>query len=546
MANTTKDKTLLKGGEFLVKDTDPENVFIPEDIGEESQMIREMCQEFLEKEVLPHLDKIDKHEDDIMVELLDKAGELGVLGLSIPEKYNGYGKGFNDATIMSEVFGAGHSFPVSLMAHNGIGILPILYFGTEEQKEKYLPKLAQGEWKGAYALTEPDAGSDALSAKSKAVLSDDGKHYLLNGQKIWITNSGFADVFVVFAKVEGGDKEGFTGFIVQRSTEGLSVGEEENKMGIKGSSTRQVFFEDCQVPVDNVLGEVGKGHLIAFNILNIGRFKLCAATVGAAKRISSLSVQYANERQQFGQSISSFGAIQHKLAEQAIRTFATESALYRTSDLIHRTEERLLEEGESHGDALKGAAKEYAVECAILKVLGSEALDYVVDEGVQIYGGYGFSEEYPMARAFRDARINRIFEGTNEINRLLTVDMLVKRTMKGEIDLMGPAKEIQDELMSIPDSDDDTSGLLGDEKIGVKKMKKAALMVAGAAVQEFMEALEEEQEIIMGITDMIMEVYTAESVLLRTLKLAQQNGEDKVEQQIAMTKVGVRDAIDRL
>ncbi|MCH8903948.1 MAG: acyl-CoA dehydrogenase family protein, partial [Bacteroidetes bacterium] len=455
MSDTKSKDTFLKGGEFLVKETDPNSVFIPQEFDEEQRMIADMCREFLDAHIFPNLDRIDAHEEGLMESLLDKAGELGLLGFNLPEEYGGFGKDFVATTLMTEVLGAGHSFPVSMLAHTGIGTLPILYFGTDELKKKYLPKLATGEFKGCYALTEPGSGSDALSAKTKAILSDDKKYYIVNGQKMWITNSGFADVFTVFVQVDG-DK--FTGMIIDGDTEGLTLGEEENKLGIKGSSTRQVFFTDCKVPVENILGEIGKGHLIAFNILNIGRFKLGAAAVGAAKNISSQSVAYANERIQFKQKISAFGAIQHKLAEQAIRTFACESALYRTAKLIDQTEKSLVAEGKSYGDALLGAAKEYAVECAMLKVVCSEMLDYVVDEGLQIYGGFGFSEEYPMARAYRDARINRIFEGTNEINRLLTVDMLIKRNMKGEIDLMGPAKQIAAELVSVPGLSNGDSG----------------------------------------------------------------------------------------
>lgn len=513
----TINRQHLHGGEFLIRESGAADVFIPEDLSEEQQMIREMCQAFLDAEVLPILDRIDKLEPGLMTSLLDKAGEQGLLGATLPEEYGGLGKDFITSTLITEVLGAGHSFAVAIAAHCGIGTLPILYFGNEAQRQKYIPKLASGEMKGAYALTEPNSGSDALSAKTTAVLSADGKHYLLNGQKCWITNSGFADVFTVFAKIDGKD---FTAFIVEKDTPGLSLGEEEHKMGIKGSSTRQVFFENAQVPVENVLGEKGKGHLIAFNILNIGRLKLCAAALGGAKRAADLSIRYAAAREQFGQPIARFGAIQHKLAEQAIRIFACESALYRTAQLIDAQEAFLKEQGRSSGESLLGAAEEYAVECAMLKVLGSEMLDYVVDEGVQIHGGNGFSDEYDISRAYRDSRINRIFEGTNEINRLLTMDMLLKRALKGRLDLMKPALAVQQELMNIPSFGETNDAPFSAEKKLLQDLKKSVLMVAGAAVQKLQQKLEGEQEMLMNIADMIMDVFLVESTLLRVEKLS--------------------------
>lgn len=521
METIPANKTVLKGGEFLVKETAPFDMFIPEDFSEEQRMVKEMCLSFVDTEVVPLLDRIDKLEPGLMPSLLEKAGEQGLLGAAFPEQYGGLGKDFITATLINEGLGGGFSFSVAMAAHTGIGSLPILYFGTEEQKEKYMPRLATGEMKGAYALTEPNSGSDALSAKTTAKLTDDKKYYLLNGQKCWITNSGFADIFTVFAKVDG-DK--FTAFIVEKDTPGMSLGEEEHKMGIKGSSTRQVFFQNARVPVENVLGEIGKGHLIAFNILNIGRLKLCAAALGAAKRSADITIQYANSREQFRQPISNFGAIRYKLAEQVIRIYTCESALYRTAQLIDRQEAALLAAGKPFGEALLGAAEEYAIECAMLKVLGSEVLNYVVDEGVQVHGGNGFSDEYVISRAYRDSRINRIFEGTNEINRLLTVDMTLKRALKGKIDLMTAAMNVQKELTGIPESGDGDEEPFAKEKKLVAGLKKSILMVAGAAVQKLMTRLENEQEILMNIADMAILTFTAESTLLRVMKIAGQPG----------------------
>ncbi len=538
----TKQKS-LKGGEFIIRESDPTSVFIPEEYTEEHKMMASMADDFLDAEVLPYLDRIDSMEEGLMKSIMDKAGELGLLGISVPEEYGGFGKDFITAMLMTEKMGAGHSFAVAMSAHTGIGTLPILYFGTAEQKSKYLPKLATGELKASYCLTEPGSGSDALAAKTKAILSSDGKHYILNGQKMWITNAGFADLFIVFAQIDG-DK--FTGFIVEKNTAGLSLGEEEHKMGIKGSSTRQVFFADCNVPVENVLGDIGKGHLIAFNILNIGRAKLAGAALGGAKRAIGLSVSYANERQQFKLPISKFGAIKHKLAEQAIKTFTLESALYRASDQIDEMEKELLAKGLNPADSLLGAAEEFAVECAILKVFGSEVLDYVVDEGVQIYGGYGFSSDYPMDRAYRDSRINRIFEGTNEINRMLIVDMLLKRAMKGSLDLMTPAQNIQKELMGIPDFGNGEETPFSECLTAVSNMKKAILMVAGAAVQKYMMTLAKEQEIIMNISDMIIETYTSESILLRVQKLSTTKGSDELTVYIDMMHTFIYESADRV
>jgi len=534
---------MLKGGEFLIKGQSKDTIFTPEQFDEEQKMIADMCREFMETQIDPNLDRIDQMEEGLMASLLKEAGQLGILGTGLPEEYGGFNKDEITLMLQTEILGAGHSFAVAYAAHTGIGTLPIFYYGNDAQKEKYLPKLASGEWLGAYCLTEPDSGSDARAAKTQAVLTEDGKHYVLNGQKMWITNAGFADVFTVFAQVDG-DK--FTGFIVERGYEGLSFGNEEHKMGIKGSSTRQVFLSDVKVPVENVLGEIGKGHYIAFNILNLGRLKLAAATLGGSKRAVNASVAYANDRKQFKVPISSFGAIKHKLAEQAIKVYALETALYRSTDLVDRKKKELLSQGKSAADALLGAAEEYSIECAILKVFGSEVLDYVVDEGVQIYGGYGFSEEFPLARAYRDSRINRIFEGTNEINRLLTVDMFVRKALKGQLDLLGPAKAVQDELMGIPDFGEEAQSHLSQEKKAVENMRKAILMTAGAAFQSLGTKMAEEQEIVMSIADMAIELYISESLVLRVLKLAAEKGEEAMKLQTAMCKAYINDALDRV
>ena len=535
---------LVKGGEFIIKETDAQDVFTPADFSEEQNMMHQTALDFVGKEVQPLLERLDNHEEGLMRGLMEKAGQLGLFAVSVPEQYAGLDMDFPTSLRVTEGVGGGHSFPVAFAAHTGIAMLPILYFGNDEQKNKYLPGLTTGELMGAYCLTEPGSGSDALGAKTKAMPTDDGEYYVLNGQKMWITNGGFADVFIVFAQVNG-DK--FTGFIVERNTPGLSLGNEEHKMGIKGSSTRQVFLSDVKVPKSAVLGEVGKGHLIAFNILNIGRIKLAAACLGASKMAATLSVKYANERVQFKLPISKFGAIKHKLAQQAVRIYAVESAIYRAGMDIFRMEQELLSQGQSHNEALLGAAREFAVECAILKVEGSEVLDYVVDEGVQVYGGYGYSADYPMDRAYRDSRINRIFEGTNEINRMLAVDMILKKAMKGELDLMGPAQAVQQELLAIPDfNGEEETGLFAAEKKTIAKLKKAILMVAGTAVQKYMNSLSKEQEVLMNIADMAIKVYTAESTVLRVEKEAGVKGEAAVATQIDMARVYLYDTVDQV
>ena len=540
----------IKGGEFLIKDTDASQVFIPEEFTEEQLMIAQSCRDFLATEIWPRVEEIDKAKSpDLMSSLMDKAGELGLLGTAVPEEYGGFGMSFNTSMLVAEATGAGNSFSVALSAHTGIGTLPIVYYGNEEQKAQYLPKLSSGEWKAAYCLTEPDSGSDANSGKTKAILSEDGKSYIINGQKMWITNGGFADVFIVFAKIDEGGKtdKNLTAFIVEKTFGGITMNEPEHKMGIKGSDTRQIFFNDCHVPIENMLSDRGNGFKIAVNILNIGRIKLAVAAVGGAKQVATQAVQYANERKQFGIAISTFGAIKHKLGEMAIKLYASESASYRAGQNIDDAIADLKEKGMTDAEAKLKALEQFAIECAMMKVHGSEVLDYVVDEGVQVYGGMGFSADAPMDRAYRDARINRIFEGTNEINRMLTVDMLLKRAMKGEIDLMGPAKAVAKEIMSIPDfSSNDDEVLFAAEKKVIKNLKKAALMVAGAAVQRFMMKLSEEQEILMNVADMAIEIYAAESALLRTEKLIGIKGEAACALQKDMALCYLHEAVEKI
>jgi len=543
MTTATKT-TALKGGEFLIKETEAQSIFIPEQWNEEQKMIAQSCADFLAQEVYPNIEKIDAQEPGLMVKLLNKAADLGLLGLSVPEQYGGFEKDFVTGMLATEVLGAGYSFAVAISAHTGIGTLPILYYGNEAQKKKYIPKLASGEWKACYCLTEPSAGSDANSGKTKAVLSADGKNYILNGQKMWITNGGFADVFTVFAKID--NDENLSAFIVEKSFGGITLNPEEHKMGIKGSSTRQVFFNDCKVPVENLLSDRQNGFKIAVNILNLGRVKLGAAAVGASKQVSSKAIQYANERNQFGRPISKYGAIRYKLAEQAVRIYATESAIYRASQNIEDAINALEAGGMEKGKAMLKGVEQFAPEAAILKVAGSETLDYTVDEGVQIYGGMGYSADAPMDRAYRDSRINRIFEGTNEINRMLIVDMMLKRAMKGELDLMGPAMKVVGELMSIPEFGGEDAALFSAEKKYLKNFKKAVLMVAGSAAQKLMMELSKEQEVLMNIADMLIDLYVSESVQLRVEKLVSMHGEKNCQEQIDIMRVYINDAADRI
>src|SRR5690554_219227 len=536
----------INGAEFLVRKTAAEDIFIPEEFSEEQRMMAQACQDFIDLEILPISDEIDSMKDhDLVPRILKKAGEMGLLGISVPEMYGGMGMSFNTSMLIADIIGSAGSFSTTYGAHTGIGTLPILYYGTEEQKQKYLPKLATAEWAACYCLTEPDAGSDANSGKAKAILSSDGTRYLLNGQKMWITNAGFADVFIVFAKIE--EDANLSAFIVERNFGGITMNEEEKKMGIKGSSTRQVFFNDCPVPVENLLSERGNGFKIAVNILNIGRVKLGAGVLGGCRRVLSLSLQYANERKQFGVSIGTFGAIQAKLAEMAIQTFTSESLCYRAGQDIEDRIEALIAGGMEMNQAKLKGVEQFAIECAIAKIHGSEVLDYVVDQGVQVYGGMGYSADVPMEKAYRDARISRIYEGTNEINRMLMVGMLLKRAMKGEINIFEPAMAVSKELTSIPSFDTvDATEFFASEKEILDRLKKVFLMVSGKAAQTFMNKIEEEQEVMMNLADIMIEIYAAESVLLRAEKLVLVNGEESTKSQIAMARVYLSEAVDKI
>lgn len=534
----------MKGGEFIVKSTKPADVFTPEEWSEEQNMIAQTCDDFIEQEILPVVDRIDQMEEGLMPSLLEKAGELGMLSLSIPEELGGMGVDFNTSLLATERLGKGYSFSVAFGAHTGIGTLPLLYYGNNSQRQQYIPKLATGEWKAAYCLTEPGSGSDANSGKTKAVLNDAGTHYILNGQKMWITNGGFANLFTVFAKID--DDDNLSALLVESAWEGVSLNPEEKKMGIKGSSTRQVFFNNVLVPKENLLSERGSGFKIALNILNIGRIKLAAGVMGGAKSAINDSIRYANEREQFGRPIAKYGAIRYKIAEQVIRTYAVESATYRVGQLIDEVKAEQEKEGKDVHAALLKGVEEFAAECAMLKVAGSECLDYVVDEAVQIHGGMGYSAESAVERAFRDSRINRIFEGTNEINRMLTVDMILKRAMKGQLDLMSPALKVMNELMSIPEFGEKESGLLEAEWDLVNNFKKVLLMVAGGAVQKLMQTLAKEQEILMNVADIAIQTYLAESVLLRVHKHHDRWSEQERAVPMAIASQLLYDSADRI
>ncbi len=521
------DHKALKGGEFLIRETEAKDVFIPEEFNEEQRLMAQSCKEFTDTQVNPQMDQLEKHDRELLSKLLKEAGELGLLGISIPEEYDGFGQNFVTSMLTTEEMGKGFSFAVAYSAHVGIGTLPILYYGSEAQKKQYIPKLASGEFIGAYCLTEAEAGSDPNSGKAVAKLSEDGKNYILNGVKIWITNGGVADVLIIFAKIE--DDKNLSAFILETAWKGITVGADEEKMGIKGSSTVQIYMDDVAVPVENLLGERNGGFKIALNILNLGRIKLSGATVGASKSTIDHALNYANERKQFGKLISGFGAIKYKLAEMAIRTFAAESLTYRASQNIDDAINALVGEGMEKGKATLEGIRQYAVEASIAKVYGSESLDYVVDEAVQIYGGMGYSSETAVERSYRDSRINRIFEGTNEINRMLAIGELVKRGMKGEIDLFTPAKAVAKELMAIPDFGSPSLGYFEAHHKVIVNFKKTILMVAGAALQKFMEKFADEQEIIMNLSNMLIMTYAAESTLLRVEKLDSMRDEAKMQ-----------------
>ena len=536
---------ITRGGQFLVKETKCENIFTPEDFSEEQLMMRDSVKEFVDKEIWPFKDRFEKKDYALTEETMRKAGDMGFLSIAVPEAYGGMGMGFVDTCLVCDyISGATGSFSTAFGAHTGIGTMPITLYGTEEQKQKYVPKLASGEWFGAYCLTEPGAGSDANSGKTKAVLSEDGTHYKITGQKMWISNAGFCSLFIVFARIE--DDKNITGFILENTQDnGISFGEEEHKLGIRASSTRQVFFNETKVPVANMLSERGNGFKIAMNALNVGRIKLAAACLDAQRRVTSNAISYANDRVQFNTPIASFGAIRAKLAEMATSTYAGESATYRAAQDIETRIKIREAEGVSHQEAELKGVEEFAIECSILKVAVSEDVQNCADEGIQVYGGMGFSEDTPMESAWRDARIARIYEGTNEINRMLSVGMLIKKAMKGQVELLGPAMKVQEELMGIPSFDTpDYSELFSEEKEMIGKLKKAFLMVAGGAIQKFGTDLEAHQQLLMAAADMLIEIYMAESTVLRTEKLAKKQGETNVQEQIAMARLYLYQAVD--
>ncbi|HXM12110.1 MAG TPA: acyl-CoA dehydrogenase family protein [Terriglobales bacterium] len=543
MATTAVPKTKILGGSFLLEERQTADVFTPEDFSEQQQMIGQTTEEFAVNEILPQAEKIEHKDYSVSRDLLKKAGDLGLSGVEIPEAYGGLEMDKVTAAIIADHMAKYAGFATTWGAHSGIGMLPIVYFGTEEQKKKYLPKLATGETVGAYALSEATSGSDALNCRARAVLSPDGKHYILNGEKMWITNAGFADLFTVFAKIDG---EKFSAFLVEKTFPGISIGAEEHKMGIRGSSTCPVILNDCKVPAENLLGEIGKGHVIAFNILNVGRFKLGAMCVGGARVSIESAVAYAKQRKAFGKTIGDFGLVREKIANMATLIYVGESLVYRTVGMM----DTLLSEIDSASpDAAKDrrkAIEEYAVECSILKVWGSEMIDYVVDESLQIFAGYGFVEEYPAERAYRDARINRIFEGTNEINRLIITGFLLKRAMSGQLALMPAIKKLMDEVLSGPSVGEEIEGPLSEERKLVAQAKKLGLFIAGSATQKYMMAIQDQQEVMGAIADMTIEIYAMESAVLRAQKIVEQKGEAAAALPIAMTQVYLTQALEKV
>ena len=543
MATAAVPKTKILGGSFLLEERQVADVFTPEDFSEQQQMIGQTTEEFAINEILPQAEKMENKDFSVSRDLLKKAGDLGLSGVEIPEAYGGLEMDKVTAAIIADHIAKYAGFATTWGAHSGIGLLPIVYFGTEEQKQKYLPKLAAGEIVGAYALSESSSGSDALNCRTRAVLSQDGKHYILNGEKMWITNAGFADLFTVFAKIDG---EKFTAFLIERNFPGFSVGAEEHKMGIRGSSTCPLILNDCKVPVENLLGEIGKGHIIAFNILNVGRFKLGAMSVGGGRVSLENAVSYAKQRKAFGKVIADFGLVREKIANMATLIYVGESLVFRTVGMMDDLLASIDKASPEVAKETRKAIEEYAVECSILKVWGSEMIDYIVDETVQIYGGYGFVQEYPAEGAYRDARINRIFEGTNEINRLIITGFLLKRAMSGQLPLMPAIKKLMDDVLSGPSTGEDFDGPLADERKQVANAKKLGLFVAGAATQKYMQAIQDQQEVMGAIADMTIEIYAMESAVLRAQKIAEQKGESAAALPIAMTRVYMSQALERI
>lgn len=543
MSTATISKASVPGGSFLLESRLPDEIFTPEDFSEQHRLIAQTAAEFAQNEILPNIEKMEAKDYSISRDLLKKAGELGLSSVEIPEAYGGLEMDKVTAAVIADHIAPYASFATTWGGHTGIGTLPIVYFGTEEQKKKYLPRLASGELVGAYALSEASSGSDALNCRARATLSSDGKHYVLNGEKMWITNAGFADLFTVFAKVDG---EKFTAFLVEKNFPGFSVGTEEHKMGIRGSSTCPIILNDCQVPVENLLGEIGRGHVIAFNILNIGRFKLGAMCVGGARSSLNNALIYAKQRKAFSKVIADFGLVREKLANMALLTYAGEALVYRTVGMMDAALSGIDKSGPDAAKQTLKAIEEYAVECSIIKVWASEMVSYVVDETVQIYGGYGFVEEYPAERAYRDARINRIFEGTNEINRLIISGFLLKRAMSGQLALMPAIKQLMDEVLSGPSLGEEVEGPMAEEQKLVASAKKLGLFAAGVATQKYMQGIQDQQEIMGAIADMVMEIYVMESALLRTLKIISTQGEPAAEIPIAMTRAYLSQAIEKI